>query len=78
MLIETYVRAYHGTGDEIYLTKAKDLANTVLAVQQMHDGEFATFLILSPADQQTGDVNNVWINCAQHGEKLLYDSLGQY
>jgi hypothetical protein len=76
--IETYVRAYHGTGDKIYLAKAKDLANTVLAVQKMHDGEFATFLTLAPADQQSEDINNVRINCAQHVAKALHDSLGRY
>lgn len=42
IMIETYWEAYRVTGNELYLAKAKSLANTFLVVQKLHNGDYPT------------------------------------
>ncbi|MEX2336280.1 MAG: hypothetical protein WD555_03315 [Fulvivirga sp.] len=43
IMIETYSYAYEATKDEIYLAKAKSIANALTLVQEAHNGEYPSF-----------------------------------
>ena len=69
--VDVYVKAYRATGEELYLAKARDLANTVLVVQKMHKGEYSTFLVPSTPDGEFEQRGSLWINCAQYVAAVL-------
>lgn len=69
--VDVYVKAYRATGQKLYLAKARDLANTVLVVQEMHKGEYPTFLVPPTPDGEFEQRGSVWINCAQHVAAVL-------
>ena len=62
-LIETFANAYRATGNEVYLAKSRDLANTLLLTQQKHQGDYPTYIIPPSKDGKFEDVQNTWINC---------------
>jgi maltose/maltodextrin transport system substrate-binding protein len=43
IMINTYWEAYNATGKEIYLAKAKSIANSFTVVQEKHQGEYPTY-----------------------------------
>ncbi len=63
IMIDTYWEAYRVTGEEIYLAKAKSIANTFTVVQQYHDGNFVTHF--------TKYKMNFWLNNAVYPAKVL-------
>jgi len=57
ILISAYQQAWSVTGEHIYLSKAEDLADTIVYAQQhYHRGQFLTYLTTIERD--------FWINCA--------------
>ena len=62
-LIRTYLKAYRSTGRTIHIAKAIDLANTMLAIQELHHGEYPTYPMLPTEDGKWEATQNVWINC---------------
>ncbi|MCM4155753.1 hypothetical protein DHD80_07020 [Gramella sp. AN32] len=63
IMIDTYWEAYKVTGKDIYLAKAKSIANTFTVVQQYHDGNFVTHF--------TKYKMNFWLNNAVYPAKVL-------
>lgn len=64
VIISAFMQAYIATGDEIYLSKAKDLADTIVYAQQnYHDGNYKTYLITAERD--------FWVNCATGTAKIM-------
>jgi hypothetical protein len=54
IMMNTYMKAYEVTGDEIYKAKALSIANSITISQQTHDGRYETYL--------TTKTINFWIN----------------
>ena len=73
-LIQTYLKAYHSTGRMIHLAKAIDLANTLLAVQELHHGEYPTYPMLPTEDGKWEATQNVWINCGVGTARAVLES----
>ena len=48
LMIETYWHAYAATRKEIYLAKARSIANNFTRVQKEHDGDYPTFFTKYP------------------------------
>lgn len=48
LMIETYWHAYVATRKEVYLAKARSIANTFTVVQKEHDGDYPTFFTKHP------------------------------
>lgn len=63
IMIDTYWEAYKVTGEEMYLAKAKSIANTFTVVQQYHDGNYVTHF--------TKYKMNFWLNNAVYPAKVL-------
>ncbi|MEX2336278.1 MAG: hypothetical protein WD555_03305 [Fulvivirga sp.] len=63
IMIETFWEAYKASGEEIYLAKAKSLANTFLIVQEMHNGDYPTHF--------TKHKMNFWLNNVVYPAKVL-------
>lgn len=64
--ISAFKQAYIATGEEIYLSKAKDLADTIVYAQQnYHDGNYKTYLITAERD--------FWVNCATHTANVMLE-----
>jgi maltose/maltodextrin transport system substrate-binding protein len=63
IMIVTYWEAYKVTGKDIYLAKAKSIANAFTVVQQYHDGNFVTHF--------TKYKMNFWLNNAVYPAKVL-------
>lgn len=63
IMIETFWEAYKVTGNELYLAKAKSLANTFLVVQELHDGDYPTHF--------TKYKMNFWLNSVVYPAKTL-------
>ena len=63
IMIDTFWEAYKSTGKDIYLAKAKSLANTFLIVQKMHNGDYPTHF--------TEHKMNFWLNNVVYPAKVL-------
>lgn len=62
-MIDTFWEAYDTTGKEMYLAKAKSLANTFLIVQKMHNGDYPTHF--------TEHKMNFWLNNVVYPAKVM-------
>lgn len=63
IMMETYWEAYTATKKEIYLAKAKSIANAFTLVQKAHDGDYPTFFTQYPM--------NKWLNSTVYPAKLM-------
>ncbi len=63
IMIDTFWEAYKTTGDELYLAKAKSIANSFTAVQKLHSGDYPTFF--------TPHKMNFWLNSVVYPSKVL-------
>ena len=63
VMMETFWEAYKATGKELYLAKAKSLANSFTVVQNAHNGDYPTFFTKYPM--------NLWLNSTVYPAKLL-------
>ncbi len=69
-MISAYKSAYELTGEDIYLTKAKDLADSiVLAQEKYHRGQYLTYLTTVERDY--------WMNCTVGTARVMY-SFGEF
>lgn len=65
LMVETYWQAYKATKKEIYLEKAKSIANSFTVVQKEHNGDYPTFFTKYPM--------NLWLNSTVYPAKVLTD-----
>ncbi len=65
IMVYTYWETYEVTGEDIYLAKAKSIANPFTVVQQYHDGNLVTHF---PKHKM-----NFWLNNAFYPAKVLMD-----
>ena len=63
LMIETYWYAYAATKQEVYLAKARSIANSFTRVQQVHDGDYPTFFTKYPMP--------FWINNSIYPAKVM-------
>lgn len=63
IMVETYWNAYEVTKNELYLAKARSLANAFTVVQQAHDGDYPTFF--------TKYKMPLWLNSTVYPAKVL-------
>jgi maltose/maltodextrin transport system substrate-binding protein len=63
LMVQCYLKAYEVTGNKLYRAKAEDVANALLVVQEMHNGEYPTYLLRPTSTGEFEAVQNVWINC---------------
>jgi hypothetical protein len=63
IMLQTYWEAYTATKKEIYLAKAKSIANSFTMVQKANDGDFPTFFTQYPMNQ--------WLNSTVYPAKIL-------
>ena len=63
LMIETYWYAYAATKKEVYLAKARSIANNFTRVQAVHDGEYPTFFTKYPQP--------LWINNSIYPAKVM-------
>lgn len=63
IMVETYWQAYHATKKEIYLAKAKSIANAFTVMQKEHDGNYSTYFTKYPIEQ--------WLNSTVYPAKVL-------
>jgi maltose/maltodextrin transport system substrate-binding protein len=54
-MMKAYWNAYKVTGEDIYLAKAKSMANSMTNVQKYHAGEYSTYFTKYTVDE--------WLNC---------------
>lgn len=73
-VLRLYWQAYKATHKDIYLAKAKSLANSVTRVQQVYDGDYPTYFF--NAKFPLG-INRVWLNCTVLTVKTMYN-FGKY
>ena len=63
IMIETYWEAYKATGKDMYLAKAKSIANAFTVVQKAHQGDYPTYFTVYPLDN--------WLNSAVYPAKVM-------
>ncbi len=63
VMIETYWEAYAATKKEIYLAKAKSIANALTLVQKEHNGDYPTMFTKYPM--------NFWLNSVVYPAKVM-------
>ena len=63
LMIETYWHAYAATKKEVYLAKARSIANNFTRVQALHNGEYPTMFTKYPT--------NLWINNSIYPAKVM-------
>ena len=63
LMVQSYLKAYEVLGNRLYRAKAEDFANALLAVQEMHNGEYPTYLVRPTSTGKFETVQNAWINC---------------
>lgn len=63
IMVETYWEAYRATEKEIYLAKAKSIANAFTLNQKANDGDYTTFF--------TPYKMNLWLNSVVYPAKVL-------
>ena len=65
IMVTTFWEAYKATRNEMYLAKAKSIANTFTVVQKLHNGDYPTFF--------TEHKMNYWLNSNVYPAKVLMD-----
>ncbi|MEX2336281.1 MAG: hypothetical protein WD555_03320 [Fulvivirga sp.] len=65
IMLQTYWTAYETTKNEMYLAKAKSIANSFTLVQKEHNGKYPTYFTRYPVD--------MWLNSAVYPSKILMD-----
>lgn len=65
VMVETYWQAYEATKKEIYLEKAKSIANSFTLAQKEHNGDYPTFFTKYPM--------NLRLNSVVYPAKVLMD-----
>ncbi len=65
VMIETYWQAYMATKKEIYLAKAKSIANSLTLVQKEHKGDYPTMFTKYPM--------NFWLNSLVYPARVMMD-----
>lgn len=65
IMVTTFWEAYQVTKNEMYLAKAKSIANTFTVVQNLHDGDYPTYF--------TAHKMNYWLNSNVYPAKVLMD-----
>lgn len=63
IMIDTFWEAYKATGKEIYLAKAKSIANSFTLVQQEHEGDYPTYFTKYPM--------GFWLNNTVYPAKVM-------
>jgi len=63
LMVQCYLEAYEVTGNKLYRAKAEDVANALLVVQEMHNGEYPTYLLRPTSTGEFERAQNIWINC---------------
>ncbi|ANE51084.1 AGE family epimerase/isomerase [Flavisolibacter tropicus] len=63
VMMETFLSAYKATGKELYLAKAKSIANSFTLAQKAHNGDYPTYFTKYPL--------NLWLNSTVYPAKLL-------
>ncbi len=63
IMIDTYWHAFKVTGKEIYLAKAKSIANSITIMQQAQGGNYATMFIRTPW--------RFWLNSVVYPAKVM-------
>lgn len=63
IMVETYWHAYYATKNEIYLEKAKSIANAFTVMQKAHDGNYSTYFTKYPIE--------LWLNSTVYPSKVL-------
>ncbi|MFI4911053.1 MAG: hypothetical protein ACIAQZ_05245 [Sedimentisphaeraceae bacterium JB056] len=64
-MISAYRSAYELTGEEIYMAKAKDLADSIVyAQEEYHSGRYLTYL--------TSVERDYWMNCTVVSARVMY------
>lgn len=63
IMIDTYLHAYKITNNDLYLAKAKSLANSFTLVQKEHNGDYPTFFTKYPM--------NLWLNSVVYPAKIM-------
>lgn len=63
VMMETFWEAYKATGKDIFLAKAKSLANSFTVTQKAHNGDYPTFFTQYPM--------SLWLNSTVYPAKLL-------
>ncbi len=64
-MISSYQKAYEVTGKELYLAKARALADTLTVLQDRDTGRYPTYW--------DPDVAAIWINCVTYDAKVMLD-----
>jgi hypothetical protein len=65
LMIQTYWHAYTATKEEVYLAKAKSIANNFTRLQAEHDGDYPTMFTKYPT--------NYWINNCIYPAKVMIE-----
>jgi hypothetical protein len=65
IMIDTYWEAYKATKNDMYLAKAKSIANAFTVVQQVHNGDYPTYFTKYPLDN--------WLNSTVYPAKVMMD-----
>ena len=63
IMIDTYWEAFKATGNEIYLAKAKSIANSFTVVQEAHNSDYPTYFTKYPM--------GVWLNNTVYPAKVM-------
>ncbi|MGV3503434.1 MAG: hypothetical protein ACO1O1_06975 [Adhaeribacter sp.] len=63
IMIDTYWEAYKATKNDMYLAKAKSIANAFTVVQQVHGGDYPTYFTKYPLDN--------WLNSSVYPAKVM-------
>lgn len=63
IMLETFWLAYEVTENEMYLAKAKSIANAITVLQEAHDGKYPTFSTVHKRSQ--------WLNSAVYPAKVM-------
>ena len=64
-MIEVFINAHKHTGNILYLARAIDLANTIVATQNKQSGHYPTYLVSDLLDQEG------WINCMAYTASVI-------
>lgn len=69
IMVETYWQAYDATKKEIYLAKAKSIANAFTLMQKEHNGNYSTYFTKYPIE--------LWLNSTVYPSKVLMNFEGR-
>jgi maltose/maltodextrin transport system substrate-binding protein len=65
IMVTTFWEAYNATKNEMYLAKAKSIANTFTVIQKLHEGDYPTYF--------TSYKMNYWLNSNVYPAKVLME-----